>query len=290
MIDSWKLFVALLSLTLITLFLITYNAPKVAPQQLSSSPCTDSETEGLGDSPQTVRYSDQYVLEFAKDFTFLKFNVTATSTNDSYGFGPAYLLNGLTDAAYWYQLGLAWNWVGSGGSSFSPGFNLIYQVWGPDDQPVYPEDGKVGIQSFSGPVNDGDLVQLSLVFSEGSVVMAAYDWNTTSNSLQSYHARGTHFSGSQGPSYFFTGLMTEWYHVNYAVCTTKTVSFSSNTNVVESGWMCINRWNHARLTGGVRTQIVFSGCSPAIDFRTGSQTFTYHGVTIYGSSSRFVTP
>lgn len=276
MVDSWKLFVALLSLALITLFLVTLNASKVAPQQLSSSPCTDYETgKRIGDSPQTVRYSDQYVLQFAENFTSLKFNVTATSVNETYGFGPAYLLNGLTDAAYWYQLGLAWNWVESGGSSFSPGFNLIYQVWGPDGRPVHPEDGKVGVQSFSGLVNEGDLVQLSLVFSEGKVVMSAYDWNTTSNSLQSYPAKGTHFSGSQGPGYFFTGLMTEWYHVDYEVCTTETVTFSSNTVAVESGWMCINRWSHASLAEGVRTQIAFSGCSPAIDFRTGSQSFSY---------------
>lgn len=281
---------ALLLLTLVTLFLVTY-ASKVPPQQLSPSPCADYETgKGIGDPPQTVRYSDQYVLQFADNFTSLKFNVTAASVNDTYGFGPAYLLNGWTDAAYWYQLGLAWNWVESEGSSFSPGFNLIYQVWGPDDQPVYPEDGKVGIQSFSGSVNDGDLVQLSLVFSEGNVVMTAYDWNTTSSSLQSYPARGTQFSGSQGPSYFFTGLMTEWYHVNYEVCTTETVSFSSKTVAVESGWMCINRWSHTSLTDGVRTQIAFSGCSPVIDFRTGSQSFSYRGITIYGSSSRFVTP
>ncbi|MCS4539658.1 MAG: hypothetical protein HYU03_03090, partial [Thaumarchaeota archaeon] len=258
MADSWKLFVALLSLALIALFLVASNPSKVAPQQPSSSPCADSErSEPLGDSPQTVRYSDQYVLQFAKNSTSMQFNVTATAINDTYGFGPAYLVNGLSDAAYWYQLGLAWNWVDSGGSSFSPGFNLIYQVWGPEDQPVYPEDGKVGIQSFSGPVNDGDLVQLSLVFSEGNVVMAAYDWNTTSSSLQSYPARGTHFSGSQGPSYFFSGLMTEWYHVDYEVCTTKTVSFSSNTVALESGWMCINRWSHTSLAEGVRTQIAF---------------------------------
>lgn len=282
---------ALLSLALMILFLVASNPSKVAPQQPSSSPCADYETgKGIGDPPQTVRYSDQYVLQFAENFTSLKFNVTAASVNDTYGFGPAYLLNGLTDAAYWYQLGLAWNWVESGGSSFSPGFNLIFQVWGLDDQPVYPEDGKVGIQSFSGSVNDGDLVQLSLVFSEGNVVMTAYDWNTTSSSLQSYPARGTQFSGSQGPSYFFTGLMTEWYHVNYEVCTTETVSFSSKTVAVESGWMCINRWSHTSLTDGVRTQIAFSGCSPTIDFRTGSQSFSYHGITIYGSSSRFVTP
>jgi hypothetical protein len=37
--------------------------------------------------------------------------VTAVAQTDaSSGYGPAYLLNGLTDKGYWYQVGLAWNW------------------------------------------------------------------------------------------------------------------------------------------------------------------------------------
>ena len=42
--------------------------------------------------------------------------------------GPAYLLNGLTSAGYWYQVGLSWNWAELNGG-YDAGFHFNYNVF-----------------------------------------------------------------------------------------------------------------------------------------------------------------
>ncbi|MDG6981515.1 MAG: hypothetical protein JRN51_10450, partial [Nitrososphaerota archaeon] len=61
---------------------------------------------GLGAQPgASPGYDEQIGATFTQDFSTLAFNVTAVGQVDSNGYGPGYLLNGLTAAGYWYQVG-----------------------------------------------------------------------------------------------------------------------------------------------------------------------------------------
>jgi hypothetical protein len=116
----------------------------------------------------------------------MAYNVTAVSQVDSDGYGPAYLLNGLSDTGYWYQVGLSWNWP------ISSGFNMNYEVFNPRGRSIDPASGG-GLSSFSGTVNEGDTVLLNLYFSGGNVVMLAYDYNTGASAEQTFSQEGSSY-------------------------------------------------------------------------------------------------
>ena len=63
----------------------------------------------LSGSPPAY-WDEQLGLSFTQDFYSIAYNVTAVQQADSDGYGPAYLLNGLSNSDYWYQVGLSWNW------------------------------------------------------------------------------------------------------------------------------------------------------------------------------------
>src|SRR5882762_8038371 len=129
-------------------------------------------------------YDEQVGVTFTQDFSILAFNLTAVQFTDSSEVGPGYLINGLTNLGYWYQVGLSYNWpLTSGGVNH--GFNMNYEVFNPYDNSIDPSNGG-GLQSFDGPVNAGDEVLLRLSFSSGYVVMHAMDWQTEAVSSQSY--------------------------------------------------------------------------------------------------------
>src|SRR5437899_12579504 len=118
-------------------------------------------------------YDQQVSMIFTQNFQALDYNVTAVSQTDSSGFGPAYLLNGLSDSGYWYQVGLAYNWPLASGTSYDSGFHFIWEVFYPNGSTNNPVLSRVPDR-----VNQGDTVRLSLSFSGSSVVMGALDYNT----------------------------------------------------------------------------------------------------------------
>ncbi len=160
-------------------------------------------------------YDEQVGVTFTQNFSKLAFNVTAVAFTDPNGVGPGYLVNGLTDHGYWYQVGLSYNWPFTLGG-FNSGFRMNYEVFDNTGVSVDPYNGGGGLKPFDGPVNAGDIVLLSLSFTSGSVVMRAMDWETGAVSSHSYRANGSLFVGLQSslssPLGFFTGLMTEQYH------------------------------------------------------------------------------
>lgn len=174
----------------------------------------------LAPSYAYLSYDEQVGLTFAQNFTGLAFNVSAVAQTDpSTDVGPAYLLNGLTESGYWYQVGISYNWPGSGGTPLT-GFRMNYEVFSSHTPyycqgSVFPTACGGGIDSLN--VNAGDLVQISLTFSGGNVIMATRDWNTSSTGHENYSSEGaTHFVGLPGnvsdTNGFFTGLMTEQYY------------------------------------------------------------------------------
>ena len=174
----------------------------------------------LQPSGSAVPWDEQVGMTFTQNLAQLDFNVTAVDQTGPDGVGPAYLVNGLTAADYWYQVGLSWKWPSNNGATL-PGFNMIYEVF--DTVPngcggsIYPQNcAGGGVENIT--VIPGDLVLLSLYFSNGNVIMRAMDWNTGSSATQSYSAKGqTRFIGltsTLAQSGFFTGLMTEQYHTD----------------------------------------------------------------------------
>ena len=51
-------------------------------------------------------YDEQLGTTFTQNFTSLAYKVTALAQTGTDGYGPAYLLNGLGNTGYWYQVGL----------------------------------------------------------------------------------------------------------------------------------------------------------------------------------------
>jgi len=163
-------------------------------------------------------YDEQLGLTFTQSFTSMEYNVTAVEQTDpTLGDGPAYLLSGLSNGGYWYQVGVSWDWAP--GQVVGTGFDMNYEVFNQAGNSVFPTNGQGGLLAFSAQVNAGDTVLLDLSFSSGArVVMSAEDANTGATALETYSSMGaTLFEGLPGSlantNGFFTGLMTEWYLV-----------------------------------------------------------------------------
>jgi len=242
-------------------------------------------------------YDVQQVMVFAQSYSRLEFNVTAIAQCDANGYGPSYLLNGLTNTGYWYQVGINWDWpLQSGG--YTPGFGFVSEAWAPGGLTRSP-----AAVAFSGVVNQGDTFELSLSFSGGQVVTSARDLNTGASGSMSYPARAAStFVGSQAQQSqlrfsfatqgYFTGLMTEWYHVtpNYSG-PGQNVTYSESTIAVASATLGVGEWNFTTSTAGAVFSDVANNGSP-IDFTAQPsqlQQFVLGGFTLSADAYEFVT-
>jgi hypothetical protein len=149
-------------------------------------------------------YDEQLFLVESGNSTSLAFSVPAVAQSDSNGYGPAYLVNGLTPSGYWYQVGIAYDWPC--GSGYVQGFHFISEVFAPGGRSVY---GPTIIPMIIVP---GDAVNLTLRFGDSNVWMTASDSARSSNESTVYSAEGaSNFTGGLEAGWF-TGVMTEWYH------------------------------------------------------------------------------
>lgn len=193
-------------------------------------------------------WDEQVGITFDYGSSILKWNVTAIAQNDSYGYGPAYLLNGLTDQGWWYQVGIAYNWPLIQGG-YVEGFYLLYEIWNNSGYSVFPQNG-AGIQAFNGMVHSGDLVELRLMIQNNEVILSVYDWNTKASASISYPLYGSKFVGSLDGNYnivdkngYFTGLMTEQYHVNPYYGDIEPVFYKAKSVRLNSVWLWMDEFN-----------------------------------------------
>ena len=204
------------------------------------------QSRPLASLASAAPYDEQVGVTFTQDFSKLAFNVTAVAFSDPDGVGPGYLVNGLTDHGYWYQVGLSYHWPLTLGG-FNPGFNMNYEVFDNTGFSIDPSNGGGGLKPFNGPVNAGDIVLLSLSFGLGSVVMRAMDWQTGAASSHSYPAHGSTFLGLQSSLSsqlgFFTGLMTEQYHSSPYYGTGLPLTYNETGVTLSSAWMWMDEWN-----------------------------------------------
>ncbi|MDG7037066.1 MAG: hypothetical protein JRN37_07560 [Nitrososphaerota archaeon] len=243
--------------------------------------------QGTNSTASGPTWDEQLGESFTQDFASLAFNVTAIAQVSGSGYGPAYLLNGLSNTGYWYQVSLSYHWNGPG-----TGFNMNYEVFNPSGTSIFPTTGGSGMDSFSGPVNSGDLVFLNLYFdnSTGVVRMYAYDWNTGASASESFSSEGaTYFQGQNGYSYansngFFTGLMTEWYHTNPYYGSEQQVTYTEQGFQFTSAWLWVDEYNTNT------KQILFStSTSTPISLTTQLYPYSSNGAVEYASSNEFIT-
>ena len=257
-------------------FHIGSSLPSAAPSDALSS-----------DAIPPAVWDEQIGLSFAQNFTSLAYNVTAVEQADVNGYGPAYLLNGLSASGYWYQVGLSWDWPYSDGG-YDSGFHLNYEVFNSSGVSIFPSAGG-GLADFSGAVNQGDKVLLSLYFSGGTVIMYGYDLNTGASAQESYSAEGvTDFTGTPytkaNQNGFFTGLMTEWYHVSQYYGNELSVHYSNSSFALSSGWMWVDEWNP---NNGAT---LFSASNPvSYSNPTQLQYFSSNGATEASDAYDFIT-
>jgi len=187
-------------------------------------------------------YDEQMGLTFADNFTSLAYEVMAIPQADADGLGPDYLLNGLSNTGYWYQVGLAYNWETETGTSYTQGFQATYEVFSPSGISVFPVAGGGGSLALSGPIYQNDRVLLGMFFSEGDVVLSVDDATTGAYSSKSFSAYGASiFVGnpvsSSDNNGFFTGLMTEWYHEAPYYQNELVETFSPHGSVNSPAWL-----------------------------------------------------
>jgi hypothetical protein len=240
-------------------------------------------------------YDEQLGMTFTQGFYSMAYNVTAIEQTDpSSGTGPAYLLNGLSDQGYWYQVGLTWNW--NPGYTPGTGFNFLYEVFDSTGASIFPTSGGAGLLNFTGQVNRGDPVLLNLYFSTTyGVVMLAQDQNTGAYASETYSAEGaTSFVGSpsstENSNGFFTGLMTEWYHPNAYYGNEQEVTYSSSF-ALSSAWMWIDEFECPDTSCTTTTTLFIASTSSPVSFTNPAQLqeFSSNGATEYGDAYEFIT-
>jgi hypothetical protein len=272
--------------------------PEVVPTRVCtcSTPTatigSDGPTFRGHSSPTSDNFDEQIGLTFTQNFTSLEYNVTAIKQTDPLlGTGPAYLLNGLSTAGYWYQVGVSWDW--SPGQNPGTGFDMNYEVFDSSGNTVFPTDGQGGVLAFSGPVNSGDTILLDLYFSSSThnVVMLAEDTETGATTSETYPSMGATFfiglpdavANSNG---FFTGLMTEWYHGAPYYADEAEVVYSNPTFALSSAWMWMDEFDASTLQS-----IFAANTSAPISYSTPNalQEFSFNGTTEYSDAYNFVT-
>lgn len=233
-----------------------------------------------------LTYDEQAGATFTQDSTSLVFNVSAVAQTGADGVGPAYLLNGLTNAGYWYQVGLSWKWPSTNGVPL-PGFDMNYEVFNQYGVSLFPANGGGGIDPIQ--ANAGDLVLLTLNFTGVYVLMQATDWNTTSSATEYYPAvGGSYFVGlpnSVSSNGFFTGLMTEEYHSAPYYGNVQPVVYQENSFNSSSAWLWVDEFDTNTF------QPVFSDAttSPISIDNASLQYFSFHSMAEAISAHEFIT-
>ncbi len=234
----------------------------------------------------SVNYDEQIGMTFTQSFASVSYNVTAVLQTDSDGYGPGYLLNGVTDGGYWYQIGISYDWPGNVG--YSPGWAVNYEVWDNTGNSIFPTNGGGGLANLTGPVNGGDKVLLSLYFSGGQVQMTVKDWNTGATGSEPYAAFGSTFVGVTGApadaNGYFTGPMTEWYHVNPYYATDRAVTYDNPKQTLTSADVWADEFD-------ANTSVSLFGSDQVFMFTNPDQlqSFSTNGAVINANAHIFIT-
>jgi Divergent InlB B-repeat domain len=271
------------------------GALPLSPGQTAYRPASFGPAASLAGTaaqdPSAPAYDEQIGATFTDSFASLAYNVTVVAQTDADGYGPGYLLNGLTGADYWYQVGVSYHWPTDPGSY--PAFGFGYEVFGPDGTSVYPTTGGSGLEDFSTTVNSGDSVLLSLTFTGSTVLMRAQDWNTGATAQTSFSSEdASSFVGSPSRTSnfqgYFTGLMTEWYHVAPYYGNEAEVTYTNNAVALTSAWTWIEEFDTVNSANPV--PLVFRNYT-LTSFANDRQVYPFYadGAMMFISAHQFTT-
>ena len=282
-------------LVIVSVFAVIPAANHVLPSSvITNCPLSGSSVPVSAPNPN---YDVQELMAFTQSYSQMEFNVTAVAQCDANGYGPAYLLNGLSNTGYWYQVGINWDWPLQSGGYIS-GFEFVSEDWAPGGLSRSPSS-----TPFSGTVNQNDTVELSLSFSDGSVVASARDLNTSASASTTYPSnRATTFVGLQAQQSqrrfsfatrgYFTGLMTEWYHVSpTAEGPAQGVVYSETTTPITSATVGVGEWNFTS-SGPVSVFSSVANNGNPVDLGAQPnqlQQFTLNGFVLSADAYEFVT-
>ncbi len=171
------------------------TAGLVAVASLSVVPYVDNFIES-----HTLTFDQQEVVIFVGKYKSLAVDVDAVRQKDKNIQTATYLLNGMTELGWWYQ-------VGVNEDKSIKGFDLSVQIFSKDGNKI-EIDRNV---AFSGTVNPGDTVKLSMDFKDKNLAITATDLETGAKAEFIAPAHGSYFVGNKYQA-AFTGVMTEIYH------------------------------------------------------------------------------
>lgn len=240
-------------------------------------------------------YDEQEIISFDENFTSLSFNVKAVEQQDSVGYGPSYLLNGLSDNGYWYQVGISYHWSMhvANQSYYWNGWTYACEVFDYAGKSIFQVAGGKNIILMN--IRNQDTVNLNLYFkSNGSVVMKVVDLNNSVSELRTFSAfGGDSFVGTRNTSSnigFFTGLMTEWYHTTPYYGNESNVTYESSIDRVQFVNFGIEEFETEE---GNYRQYLFSGTTPypvnLFEHLSKGVWFNYKNATIEWQPNYFVT-
>ena len=122
--------------------------------------------------------------------------------------------------------------------------------------------------------------------------MLAQDWSTGATARASYSSVGSSSfvgnpSGTTNSLGFFTGLMTEWYHVLPYSGNEGKVIYADQAVALTSAWLWIDEFN----PGGPGPTIFVNRTQTPVTFADPQQLYPFasHGATVYGSAHQFIT-
>ena len=183
-------------------------------------------------------YDEQEIISFDQNFTSLSYNVKAVEQKDSAGYGPSYLLNGLSNKGFWYQVGISYLWPThiANQSYYWNGWTYVCEEFDYAGKSIFQVAGGKNIILMN--IRNQDTVNLNLYFkSNGSVVMKVVDFNNSVSEARTFSAFGADsFVGTRNTSSnigLFTGLMTEWYHTTPYYGNESNVTYESSTDKVQ---------------------------------------------------------
>jgi len=225
-----------------------------------------------------VSFDEQLFMVESGNSSTVTFDVRAVAQTDADGYGPGYLVNGVTTAGYWYQVGITYDWPC--GSGYIAGFQFFSEVWGPGGNPVSSPTANPIL------VGGGDSVNLSLRFSGPSVVMSASDPATGMNQSSTYSAENsTGFAGGL-TSGWFTGAMTEWYHSQPYYGGEQPVNYTAITPIAGTGADVVTLGlDEFALSGSV----LFDQTSPVEMTCPCYYPFSYDGASVEVGPTSFLT-
>lgn len=159
------------------------------------------------------QYDYQSSETFLGNFSSLAYNVSVLNQSDKLGKGPAYLLNGVTNVGYWYQVGVGYNWS-THGNDHANGFSTISYLEFVTTTNSIP---------IGNSIHPRDNVLLDMNIENNTVILTIHDWNTNFSKEILFPAfNATYFvggpyiggphNGTSNMQGHFTGLMTEWWH------------------------------------------------------------------------------